>query len=114
VWLGWRGRSPLRGAADIFAAYLVQALNFRIWYAAWPLPWLLLEEDKERVVSLSPRLWVGLLFLLTSQLSVVWYAHVRIYGFGRDHLLAHLTGVPLTFLLPFVVAYMLRKRGTAG
>lgn len=110
VWLGWRGRSPLRGAADIFAAYLVQALNFRIWYAAWPFPWLLLEEDKEARDSLSPRLLTGLLFLLTTQLSVVWYIHVRIYWFGRDHLLAHLIGVPLTFLLPVVLAYLWRNR----
>jgi hypothetical protein len=104
LWLAWRGRSPLRGAADIFAAYLVQALNFRIWYAAWPFPWLLLEEDK------GTRLKMGLLFLLSSQLSVVWYSHVRIFWFGRDHLLAHLTGIPLTFLLPVLLAYLLRNR----
>jgi hypothetical protein len=122
VWLGWRGRSALRGAADIFAAYLVQALNFRIWYAAWPFPWLLLEEDKESPAraggqgdkekdnALSPRLLTGLLFLLTSQLSVIWYSHVRIYWFGRDHVLAHLTGVPLTFLLPVLLAYWWHKR----
>ena len=44
AWQTWNGRSPIRGSADIFAGYIVQALSFRIWYAAWPFPWLLLDD----------------------------------------------------------------------
>ena len=52
LWLLWRtwhprvhgGRSPLRATADIFALYIFQALNFRIWYSVWAVPWLILES----------------------------------------------------------------------
>jgi hypothetical protein len=44
AWRTWHGRNPLRAAADIFFTYLLTAPAFRIWYAAWPFPWLLLEE----------------------------------------------------------------------
>ena len=51
VWLLWRvghGRSPLKAAADSFAAYIVTALNFRLWYTTWLFPWLLLETEQEQ------------------------------------------------------------------
>lgn len=110
----WRGRSPLRGTADIFCAYFLTALNFRIWYAAWPFPWLLLDDDsgppvqEQRGMNLIDRpdyrLRVGFWFLVTTQLSVVLYGHLRVYLLGGQHLLAHLIGVPLVFLLPLALA----------
>jgi hypothetical protein len=108
LWLLWRagrGRSPLRGAADAFFGYLATALNFRLWYAVWPFPWLLLDAAGETVDETADyRLRAGLWFLLTSQLSVVVYGHLRVYLFGGDQSIAHLLGVPFVFGLPWLLA----------
>jgi hypothetical protein len=102
LWRTWRGRTAERSTADIFFAYLFQALNFRIWYAVWPFPWWLLEGMKRPY-------WLhfGLWFLLTSQLSVIIYGHIRVFLLGGDHAFAHLIGVPFTFLLPLFLARFL-------
>jgi hypothetical protein len=106
LWWAWRGRSPLSGTADIFAAYLAQALRFRIWYATWVLPWLLLENSEPGQARVSFRLYAALWLLLTSQLSVVIYGHLRIYLFNGDHFWAHLVGVPFTLGLPLLAAFL--------
>lgn len=105
LWLTWRGRAPGRGTTDIFAAYLVQAMRFRIWYTSWLLPWLLLDASHCQEDKLGFRLRAGLLFLLMGQLSPLIYGHLRVYLLGRDQLLAHLIGVPFTFLLPLLLAW---------
>ncbi len=113
LWRTWRGRSPERSIADIFGVYILQALSFRIWYAAWPFPWLLLDDgwgdngrtEPGRSACFSYRLRVGLWFLLTSQLSVLIYGHLRIYALGGSQVAAHLIGVPFTFGLPFLLAW---------
>jgi hypothetical protein len=105
LWRVWRGRSAARSTADIFIAYLLQALNFRIWYAVWPFPWLLLDGAR-RSPNLARPLRFGLWFLLTSQLSVIIYGHVRVHLLGGEHAYAHLIGVPFTFLLPFLLAQL--------
>jgi len=112
LWQTWKGRSPLRGAADIFAGYVVQALNFRIWYASWPFPWLILDNEKkeQRDPVSAARLGVGLAFLLTTQLSVIIYGHFRALFFGGSGLWAHLIGVSFTFLLPIAVGIYLKSR----
>lgn len=103
LWLGWRnGRSPLRAAADTFFAYSLQALSFRLWYSTWPFPWLLLADNGE--TSLPYRLRVGLWYLLTAQLSVLIYGHLRAYVLGGSQLAAHLIGIPFVFGLPFLLA----------
>ena len=104
LWLALRGRTAARGAADIFLAYLATALTFRIWYTIWPFPWLLIERHGGQ-----RRLAAGLTFLLTAQLTVVIYGHVRVSLLGGDYLVAHLLGVPLTFLLPLLVAFATRN-----
>lgn len=106
LWRTWRGYSPLRATADILAGYVIQALKFRIWYAAWLFPWLLLDGGKGH----SRRLRAGLWLLLTSQLSVLIYGHLRVYLLGRDQLLAHSIGVPFTFILPLLLAFLPRVR----
>lgn len=105
--LALRGRSALRGVADIFYSYIVTALNFRIWYAAWPFPWLLLDNGDQSTAPdgrAAYRLRAGFWFLLTSQLSVILYGHMRIYLFGGDHSITHLIAVPFVFLLPLLLA----------
>ena len=102
LWRGWRGRPAARGAADLAFGYLGQALSFRVWYAAWPFPWLLLDESDDAAVAY--RLRVGLWFLLLAQLSVVFYGHLRVAVWGGDHVPAHLVGVPLVFGLPWLLA----------
>lgn len=109
IWLAWRtwnGRSAVRGTADIFAGYMIQALSFRIWYATWPFPWLLVDDglSDSKATGLSYPLKVGLWFLVTSQLSVLIYGHIRHYLLGTSQLHAHLLGIPFTFLLPFLLA----------
>lgn len=98
LWRSWRGRSILRGAADTILAYLATAITFRIWYSIWPFPWLLLERKGGR------RLAFGLWFLLTAQLSVVIYGHVRVHMLDESMYHAHLLGVPFTFGLPLLLA----------
>ncbi len=112
LWLTWRGRSSLRGTADIFAGYVLQALNFRIWYASWPFPWLILDNEREerRDPVSTARLGAGLAFLLTSQLSVIIYGHIRLGVLGGSYLAAHLVGVPFTFLLPIAIGLYLKTR----
>lgn len=104
VWRAWRGRSPLRGAADVFFGYLWTALNFRVWYAVWPFPWLLLDAAGEADPTADLRLHAGLWFLLTSQLSVILYGHARVFLFGGDQTITHLLGVPFVFGVPWLLA----------
>ncbi len=106
LWRTLRGGSPVRASANLFGAYLVQAANYRIWYAAWPFAWLLLEEE-----AAGGRLAAGTALLLTSQLSVLIHGHLRLDLFGGDHLIGHLVGVPFVYLLPLGVAWLERRRG---
>lgn len=94
VW-AFFGRNPLRAAADTYFAYLLTALNFRIWYALWVFPWTLIDDSSEW------RLRFGYLFLVTSQLSVVLYGHVRQFYFNTVDI-AHLWGIPFVFALPLL------------
>ncbi|MFN2190174.1 MAG: polyprenol phosphomannose-dependent alpha 1,6 mannosyltransferase MptB [Candidatus Promineifilaceae bacterium] len=111
LWKTYRGRSPLRGAADVLAGYIVQALNFRIWYASWFFPWLILDASNEdsRDAAAAARLGAGLAFLLTTQLSVVIYGHLRNQLLGGSTLAAHAVGVSFTFLIPLAVGLYLYK-----
>ncbi|MFO7540419.1 MAG: hypothetical protein R6X32_20460, partial [Chloroflexota bacterium] len=94
LWWGFADKRPsIRGAADIFTAYLWHAFSFRLWYAAWAFPWLLLDDRSY---------WrrVGFWFLLTTQLSVLIYGHLRFYALGGSLVWSHLIGVSFTFGLP--------------
>jgi hypothetical protein len=110
LWLLWRaarGRSPLRGAADVFFGYVATALNFRIWYAVWPFPWLLLDAGRTPgAPNAAYRLRVGMWFLFLSQLSVVIYGHLRVFALGGDQAAAHVIGVGLVFALPWALGRM--------
>lgn len=114
TWRTWRGKIVEQGIALAFWGYIFQALNFRIWYASWPFPWLLLDAyggDKRA----ARRLHAGLWFLVTSQLSVIIYGHFRDTLLGRSHLIAHFIGVPIVFLLPIVLAWLTsRDRDAVG
>jgi hypothetical protein len=104
LWRTWRGRTPLRAAADIFAGYILQAFRFRIWYAAWPFPWLLIDwgrKSKKETLS-NARLVTGITFLLTSQLSVLIYGQIRTELLASSQLRAHRIGIVFTFLLPLL------------
>lgn len=103
AWRTWRGRSSLRAAADINAAYLVTAYSFRIWYASWVFPWLVLDRTEKQAEF---RLRAGIWFLLTSQLSVILYGQMRRALLGGDITWAHLVGIPLVFGLPLLLAYL--------
>jgi hypothetical protein len=111
LWWTWRGRSAVRGTADIYFGYLLQALNFRIWYAAWPFPWLLLDAGiQQQEPQADFRLRYGLWLLLTTQLSVILYGHIRVYLLGGSQLLAHIFGVFFVFVLPFFLAWLHESR----
>lgn len=105
LWRTWHGRSLLRATADIFGGYILQALSFRLWYATWLFPWTLLETEAEGNGRLHFRPYAALAFLLTTQLSVLIYGHLRVYLFGGDQLWAHAVGVPFTFGLPLLLAW---------
>jgi len=100
-WRIWKGRSPLRVAVDILTAYLAQSFKFRIWYAAWLLPWLLLDVEEGGARRLRAGLWLT----VTGQLSVFIYGHFWFYLLGRDALVTHLIGVPFTFVLPLLKSF---------
>ncbi len=127
IWRTWHGRNPLRAAADIFFGYLLTAPAFRIWYAAWPFPWLLLDEgdgaDGEgtagegtgvRNTGVSYRLRLGLWFLLTTQLSVIIYGHLHYYWLDEASLPTHFLGVLFTFGLPFLLAALPARQQAAS
>ena len=117
LWRSWKGRSPLRGAADIFFGYIVQALNFRIWYASWPFPWLIMDgaDENNRSPASTARLGAGLTFLLTVQLSVIIYGHFRKLLLDDSFLKVYQLGVPFTFLLPLAVGiYLYRRQSRSG
>ncbi|MFO7540113.1 MAG: hypothetical protein R6X32_18895, partial [Chloroflexota bacterium] len=98
LWWGFADKRPsIRGSADIFTAYLWHAFSFRLWYAAWAFPWLLLDDRSY---------WrrVGFWFLLTTQLSVLIYGHLRFYALGGSLVWSHLIGVSFTFGLPLLLA----------
>lgn len=116
LWRTWRSRSAERGAADINAGYLLLTAKFRIWCAAWPFPWLLLDvpraaEPRDRRMH-EYRLHAGLWFLLTTQLSVLIYGQARTALLNRDFLWSHLIGVPFTFGLPLLLAALSAPRRT--
>ena len=103
LWRTWRRGSAEQNIAMGFWGYIVQALNFRIWYATWPFPWLLLDAyagGRQAAFGLHAGLW----FLVTSQLSVIIYGHLRTEILGGSQLQAHLIGVAFVFLLPFILA----------
>ena len=103
LWRAFRGRAAQRNVADIFFLYVLQAASFRIWYASWPWPWLLMDEKEDE--KTGRRLLAGALYLYLTQLSVVIYAHLRVYLFAGEHLWAHLLAVPLVFGVPLSVLW---------
>jgi len=117
LWVLWllvrttRGASPGLGAAGALVAYLLQAFKFRIWYAAWPFPWLVLDRSAS-----GGRVTAGVWFLFATQLSPLIYGHLRRLVLQGDLLIAHAIGVPLTFVVPVVAAWLAglgRKRRQA-
>jgi hypothetical protein len=106
AWLSWRtwhGRAPENAIPRAFFGYLLQALNFRIWYASWPFPWLILDARSSEAHS-QRALEAGVWFLLTSQLSVLIYGHIRLDLLGGDLLWSHVFGVVFVFFAPFLLA----------
>ncbi len=95
------GQSASQKSAESYYVYLITAFKFRIWYALWPFPFAL--------ISGSPyHRRAAYLLLVTSQLSVILYGHVRIYLFNGNHAVAHLVGVPFTFLLPLILPFLIK------
>jgi hypothetical protein len=105
VVMALRGRSALRGSADIFASYLLTAFKFRIWYPSWLVPWVILDMSSRR------RLNAVMAFLLTSQLSVVIYGHMRNLVFGNEPGPVHFIGVPFVFGIPLLVLLIPTRQG---
>ncbi len=105
LWRTWRGNRSERSAAALFWGYVIQALNFRIWYATWPFPWLLLDAFNEENRS-SYLLHAGMWFLVTSQLSVIIYGYMRVAIFEGSQLNVHAFGVFFTFLLPILLSWI--------
>ncbi|MCB0013675.1 MAG: hypothetical protein KDE34_17300, partial [Anaerolineales bacterium] len=103
LWLAWRGRAAQRNVADIFFLYVLQAASFRIWYASWLWPWLLLDEGEDG--KTGRRLLAGALYLYLTQLSVVIYAHLRTDLLAGEQLWAHALAIPLVFGLPLSVLW---------
>lgn len=122
AWRTWRGRSPLRAAADINVAFTLFSLGFRIWYAVWPFPWLVLDgaqaqgdatqSARDRRVR-SFRLRAGVWYLATTQLSVLIYGPIRQAFFGQDHIWGLWIGVLSAFCLPLLLAALFHPREPA-
>lgn len=115
AWRTWRGRSPLRAAADINVAFPLLSLGFRIWYAAWPFPWLVLDTPGAQVGETSDagdrwvrefRLRAGVWYLATTQLSVLIYGPIRLALLGQSRTWGHLFGVAFAFGLPLLLAWL--------
>ncbi len=111
LWRTWGGRSPHRTLAEIFWGYILLALNFRIWYAAWSFPFVLLQEkvDRRRIAAAA---W----FLLAAQWSVFIYGHLREFLLDQNDYQSHLIAVPFVFGVPLLVYWGTgnRERGTGN
>jgi hypothetical protein len=81
----------------------VTAVKFRIWYAAWLFPWIVLDIHAR--TSLYAATW----FLMLTQLSVILYGHIRVAWLGDSHPTAILIGVPLIFLGPLLLGFAARR-----
>jgi hypothetical protein len=123
LWRTWRGRSAYRAAADINVAYTLLSLGFRIWYATWPFPWLVIDAPDAQGVAAQDsrnqrlrtfRLRAGVLYLITSQLSVLIYGAMRLALLGESLFWAHVVGVAFTFGLPLVLAWLSTRRAPRG
>lgn len=116
TWLAWRvarGRSLPPSTFDAYAAYLLLANGFRLWYAAWPLPWALVDvqppasspwEPQPVATHGSHRLRAGLWLTATAQLAALLYGPIRVHLLRGDMALAHGIGVPLVLGLPWLLA----------
>ena len=60
-----------------------------------------------------PSFWLraGMWYLVTSQLSVILYGHLRVALMHGDLAVAHMIGVPFVFLLPLLLAGIGFPRG---
>ena len=92
-------------AAEVITGYLLQAFKYRIWYAGWVFPWLLLDTAAG-IVPLA----IGYAFLLTSQLSVLIYGHLYRWSILPNYVWAHLIGVPFVFGLPLLAGRLAGSR----
>ncbi len=96
------GREAWRSSAESYYIYLATAFKFRIWYTLWLFPFALISDSFYHRRA-------AYLLLLTSQLSVIIYGHLRIHLFGGDHAIAHFIAVPLTFLFPLLAPLLIQK-----
>jgi hypothetical protein len=101
----WHERTqPAIAAFRSLFAYLMLAPSFRVWYPTWLTPLAALEPDEERAERAA-------VFCATAALSVVVYGYV--WGWLRahlDHLGIHAIAVPLVFVPPLVIPWLLRTR----
>jgi hypothetical protein len=120
VWLAWRlwaRRLTLAEAAFwAYFAYLFTAPGFRIWYAAWSLPFAALAYA-ERPGALAARRtwWRGYLMALTAEFSILmFYLAWRWLLNGKllpqaDWFTVHLLTIPWQFGVPLLAPLLLRK-----
>ncbi|MDY7040569.1 MAG: hypothetical protein SVX38_06885 [Chloroflexota bacterium] len=102
VWRG-RTRAVVTSYQSLFT-YLITAPSFRVWYPTWLVPLAALEPDEGRAERSA-------VFCATAALSVVIYGYV--WGWLRahiEHLGIHAIAVPLVFIPPLIVPWLLRKR----
>lgn len=120
AWLAWRlatGRTTLAAAAFwAYFAYLLAAPGFRIWYAAWPLPFAALAHA-EGAGTLSARRawWRGYLLAATAEFSILmfylvwrWLLNGQ-FGPRADWLTMHLLTIPWQFGLPLLGPLLLKR-----
>lgn len=99
IWLKKRPVLPFVAAS--FALYVLVALNFRLWYTAWPLPFVLLDKQ-----SSPTRLHQALWFLFFGQLNPLVYGHLHLYWFNKEHYATHVVGVVVTFVCPLLLGWL--------
>jgi hypothetical protein len=120
LWLAWRlwaRRLTLAEAAFwAYFAYLFTAPGFRIWYAAWALPFAALAYA-ERPGTLGARRawWRGYLMAATAEFSILmfylawrWLLNGEVLP-QADWFTMHLLTIPWQFGVPLFVPLLLRK-----
>lgn len=99
--IGCKNRPVLPFVATIFALYVLVALNFRLWYTSWPLPFVLLDKQ-----SPPTRLHQALWFLFFGQLTPLVYGQLHLYWFNKAHYDTHLVGIIITFVCPLLMGWL--------
>lgn len=117
AWRLWARRLTLAEAAFwAYFAYLFTAPGFRIWYAAWPLPFAALAyAGRPGALAARRTWWRGYLMAATAEFSILmfylawrWLLNGQVWP-QADWFTMHLLTIPWQFGVPLLAPLLLKE-----